>query len=63
MQATVATFDEATRSGRLLSDDGVALAYAAASLADHVRHLRLGQRVFVETSDDGRTATSVSLWR
>ena len=61
MQATVATYDDATRSGSLLTDDGVRLDYPASALADHLRHLRLGQRVFVEV--DGDTVTSVAIWR
>ena len=61
MQATVATFDEHTRSGHVLTDDGVRLDYPAESLAEHIRHLRLGQRVFVEISGD--TVTSIALWK
>jgi hypothetical protein len=61
MQATVASYDDSTRTGHLLTDDGVRLDYPAASLADHIRHLRLGQRVFVETTDT--TVTSVRIWR
>ena len=63
MQATVATYDDATRSGSLLTDDGVRLDYPAASLAEHVRHLRVGQRVFVETDETSRTVTRVAIWR
>lgn len=62
MQGTVATFDETTRSGHLLTDDGERLDYPAASLAEHIRHLRIGQRVFVET-DDARAVTAVAIWR
>lgn len=61
MQATVASFDASTRSGHVLTDDGARLDYLAESLADHVRHLRVGQRVFVET--DAERVTSVAIWR
>jgi uncharacterized protein YuzE len=61
MQGTVATFDPSTRSGRLLTDDGMPLEYAAESLADHIRHLRVGQRVFVETDASG-TVTAIKIW-
>lgn len=61
MQGTVASFDETTRSGHLLTDDGMPLDYPAESLADHIRHLRVGQRVFVEMSDDA--VTSVRIWQ
>lgn len=60
MQGTVASFDETSRSGHVLTDDGVRLDFVAASLADHIRHLRLGQRVFLET--DGTAVTSVAIW-
>ncbi|WP_199906946.1 hypothetical protein [Aeromicrobium chenweiae] len=63
MQGTVATFDQTTRSGQLLTDEGVPMSFPAESLADHIRHLRLGQRVFVETDDDTGTITSISIWR
>jgi hypothetical protein len=62
MQGTVATFDRTTRSGRLLTDDGMPLDFPADSLADHIRHLRVGQRVFVELSDSG-TVTAIQIWR
>jgi 2-phospho-L-lactate guanylyltransferase len=61
MQGTVATFDETSRSGHVLTDDGVPLDYPAESLADHIRHLRVGQRVFVELSGD--TVTSIAIWQ
>ncbi|MEJ7633213.1 hypothetical protein [Aeromicrobium sp.] len=61
MQGTVATFDQSTRGGSLLTDEGMPLAFAAESLADHIRHLRVGQRVFVETSPTG-TVTAIQIW-
>ena len=61
MQATVASWDAATRSGHVLTDEGMPLDYPAAALAEHIRHLRVGQRVFVETTDD--VVTSIAIWR
>ena len=61
MQSTVASFDTSTGSGRLLTDDGMPLSFTEDALADHIRHLRLGQRVFVET--DGETVTSIKIWQ
>ncbi|MRJ77978.1 cold-shock protein [Aeromicrobium sp. SMF47] len=62
MQGTVASFDETTRSGHLLTDQGMSITFAAESLADHIRHLRIGQRVFVETDGPTDTATSISIF-
>jgi cold shock CspA family protein len=54
MQATVRTFDPATRAGTVLADDGVELSYDADALAGTgLRHLRLGQRVQVEVDGSG----------
>jgi hypothetical protein len=51
MQATVSRYDEATRSGTVLTDQGVELAFTAEALArTPVRLLRLGQRVRLITS-------------
>lgn len=61
MQGTVASYDHATRSGHLLTDDGMPLDFAAESLAEHIRHLRVGQRVFIETEPNG-TVTTLTLW-
>jgi hypothetical protein len=61
MQGTVASFDETLRAGDLLTDDGRRLAFSAATLADHVRLLRVGQRVFVETGTHG--VTHVAIWQ
>lgn len=59
MQATVHTFDEATGSGTVLTDNGRLLAVDAATfIASQLRHLRLGQRVSIEV---GRTGVS-RLW-
>ena len=61
MQGTVASFDETTRSGHVLTDQGEQLDYTAETLADHIRHLRIGQRVFLEMS--GEAVTSLKIWR
>lgn len=60
MQCTVSRFDQATRAGELLTDAGLPLDFPASSLADHIRHLRVGQRVFVELA--GETVTSIRIW-
>jgi len=55
MQGTVATFDEQTRSGTLLLDDGTELAFPAEAFAKSgLRLLRLGQRVRLERDSDGQ---------
>lgn len=60
MQGTVASHDQTTGSGHVLTDDGVRLDYSAEALAEHIRHLRVGQRVFVDV--DGSTVTSIKIW-
>lgn len=54
MQATVRSFDAATRSGDVLLDDGSVLTYDAAAFdPSGLRLLRLGQRVRLEVGNDG----------
>ncbi|MER7166233.1 cold-shock protein [Micromonospora sp. NPDC000207] len=54
MQATVASYDAATRSGVLLLDDGTELTFPARAFdASGLRLLRLGQRLRVETDAAG----------
>jgi 2-phospho-L-lactate guanylyltransferase len=49
MQATVATYDEASRSGTVFLDDGTRLAFEASALdGTGLRLLRPGQRVKVD---------------
>jgi 2-phospho-L-lactate guanylyltransferase len=60
MQATVASYDEATRSGTVVTDQGETLEFAGETLAEHIRHLRPGQRVHLEATDRG--ITRVALW-
>jgi 2-phospho-L-lactate guanylyltransferase len=55
MQGTVATYDEQSRSGTLLLDDGTELAFPAAAFdASGLRLLRLGQRVRIDRDDSGQ---------
>jgi 2-phospho-L-lactate guanylyltransferase len=61
MQGTVATFDEQTRAGSVLLDDGAELAFPAeAFTASGLRLLRIGQRVRLDRDDAGRV-TRVTL--
>ncbi|MBU2662102.1 cold-shock protein [Actinoplanes bogorensis] len=54
MQGTIATFDQASRSGTLLLDDGTELAFQAPAFdASGLRKLRLGQRVDIDADDAG----------
>lgn len=61
MQATVASFEGSTAAGTVVTDAGRVLTFAPESLAEHIRHLRPGQRVHIEV-DDGRV-THVRIWR
>lgn len=64
MQATVRSFDASTRSGTVLLDDGVELAYGREAFdAGDIRLLRVGQRVRIETRDGatGRTVTYLTI--
>jgi 2-phospho-L-lactate guanylyltransferase len=60
MQATVASYDDATRSGTLVTDQGETLGFVGEALAEHIRHLRPGQRVHVDSGDAG--VTGIRLW-
>jgi 2-phospho-L-lactate guanylyltransferase len=61
MQATVASFDSESRSGTVVTDRGETWAFAADTLAEHIRHLRPGQRVHLESGADG-AISAVRLW-
>lgn len=61
MQATVASYDGASRSGTVVTDQGETRAFGGDTLAEHIRHLRPGQRVHIE-SGTGDTITGVRLW-
>ena len=60
MQATVASYDEATRAGTVVTDDGETLGFAGETLAEHIRHLRPGQRVHCESGEAG--ITGIRIW-
>ncbi len=54
MQGTIATFDERSRGGTLLLDNGTELAFDAWAFdRSGLRRLRAGQRVDIETGPDG----------
>ncbi|MEH1014516.1 cold-shock protein [Micromonospora sp. CPCC 206060] len=57
MQGTVATYDQQTRSGTLLLDDGTELTFPAAAFdASGLRLLRLGQRVTIHRDASGQVS-------
>ena len=59
MQATIHTYDETTRAGSVLLDDGHEWAFAAEVFdRSALRHLRPGQRVSIE----GTAAAVTRLW-
>ena len=61
MQGTVARFDTAHRCGTVLLDDGSSVEFSTAAFdASPLRLLRLGQRVRLDTGEDG-TVTRLSL--
>ncbi|MBM7786643.1 hypothetical protein [Tenggerimyces flavus] len=65
MQGTVRSFDPQSRSGTVLLDDGVELPYDADAFATStVRHLRIGQRVQLQTTGEGADlrVTGVSIY-
>jgi cold shock CspA family protein len=54
MQGTVKEFDDETRSGSLLLDDGTQVAIDPASTeGSEVRSLRIGQRVDFDVATEG----------
>ncbi|MFG2075864.1 hypothetical protein [Nonomuraea maritima] len=61
MQATVRSFDEATRSGTVFLDDGTVLAFGTAAFdAGPLRLLRTGQRVNLAMTGDEITYVTLS---
>jgi hypothetical protein len=55
IQATVRDYDEATRSGDVLLDDGTVIGFEADAFdLSGLRLLRLGQRVRLDLDDAGR---------
>jgi cold shock CspA family protein len=62
VQATVSAFDEATRGGRVLLDDGAQVSFSAAALeGSDIRLLRAGQRVRLDTVREGGTTHVVAV--
>ena len=61
-QGTIATFDDDTRTGSLLTDAEETVTIDAGSLegAD-VRYLRIGQRVKFDVADEGGTKVARGL--
>ena len=58
MQGTVSRYDCATFSGAVLTDTGIELPFTVHAVADTpVRHLRVGQRVRLETTGSGAGLT------
>jgi hypothetical protein len=58
MQGTVSRYDGATFSGAVLTDTGIELPFTVHAVADTpVRHLRVGQRVRLETTGSGAGLT------
>jgi cold shock CspA family protein len=54
MQGTVSRYDTESFSGAVLTDTGIELPFTVHAVADTpVRHLRVGQRVRLETSGSG----------
>lgn len=61
MQGTVRTFDDGTRSGSVLLDDGTELPFDAAAFdAGGLRLLRFGQRVNLALRDGRVTVVTLS---
>lgn len=57
MQGTVARFDDETRAGAVLTDDGVEIPFMPEALAGTgLRFLRPGQRVRLDISDASGTS-------
>jgi cold shock CspA family protein len=62
VQGTIKDFDEATRTGSLLTDDRVEVAIDQRSIeTDTIRMLRIGQRVAFEIAEDGGHAVARGL--
>ncbi|MGW6197763.1 hypothetical protein ACWF0M_16595 [Kribbella sp. NPDC055110] len=62
MQATVSRYDGETFSGAVLTDTGIELPFTVHAIASTpVRHLRVGQRVTIETTGSGPALTIARL--
>jgi hypothetical protein len=61
-QATVRSYDSATRSGSVFTDAGTVLSFGADALADSgLRLLRRGQRVQIRCGGDPPQITALTL--
>jgi cold shock CspA family protein len=61
MQATVASFSPASRTGTVLLDDGTELSFGAAAFdGNGLRLLRPGQRVALRVDAGGVTAVTLA---
>jgi hypothetical protein len=64
VQATVRRYDESSRSGTVLLDDGAELSFDAAAFdAGELRLVRFGQRVRIQVTGEGahRHVTALTL--
>jgi 2-phospho-L-lactate guanylyltransferase len=62
MQATVHRFDAATRSGTVVTDEGLLLPFDAGAFAtSRLRHVRTGQRLTVVVEGDDLDAHVVAM--
>jgi cold shock CspA family protein len=61
MQATVSSYDAATRAGAVLLDDGRLVVFEADAVASGVRLLRPGQRVRLDVDVTTERVTRVQL--
>ncbi|MEV0290726.1 MULTISPECIES: hypothetical protein [unclassified Kribbella] len=58
MQGTVSRYDTESFAGAVLTDTGIELPFTVHAVADTpVRHLRVGQRVRLQTSGSGAGLT------
>lgn len=58
----MASYDDRTRGGTVLLDDGVRMVFDGSALRSDVRHLRVGQRVHLTAdADTPTTITGVSI--
>jgi 2-phospho-L-lactate guanylyltransferase len=62
VQATVHRFDPATRSGSVVTDEGLLVPFDASAFADSsLRHVRTGQRLTVVVEGAGSDAHVVAM--
>ena len=62
VQGTIKEYDAATGTGTVVTDDRVEVAIDSTSIGDqHIRMLRLGQRVRFETAEADGTTVARSL--